>query len=196
MVICGSGQYYDWVEHILLGQFSSKSGKKITWTWQWCPELNSHTLLQGSLIIPGLVKTQILPNMGQQILHFCISYINTNCFSWYFRLKTWYLILFITSDPSLVPVLGLECNKSMFRAMSCPWFYSNFSNESVPDCHGFLNSMVPWVCKNRTIWEVLVHSSGSTCSILLWWRDCCSKLMIWITSFVNCYLWNIDIRHS
>ena len=125
---------------------------KITWTWQGCPELNSHTLLQGSIIIPRLVKTQILPNLHRQILHFCASYINTNCFSWYFRLKTWYLILFITSDPSLVPVLGLECNKSMFRAMTCPWFYSNFSTKSVPDCYGFLNSTVPWVHKNHTIW--------------------------------------------
>ena len=101
---------------------------------------------------------------------FFISYIKTNCFSWYFRLKTWYLTLFITSDPSLVPVLDLECNKSMFPAMSCSWFYSNFSNKSVPDCYCFLNSNVPWVRKNRTIWEVLVHSSGSTCSILLWWQ--------------------------
>ena len=135
---------------------------KITWTWQGCPELNNPTLLQGSIIIPRLVKTQILPNLCRQILHFCTSYINTNCFSWYFRPKTWYLILFITSDPPLVPVLGLECNKSMFRAMSCPWFYSNFSTKSVPDCYGFLNSTVPWVRKNHTIWEVLVHSSSSS----------------------------------
>ena len=134
------------------GLFLFKIWTKITWTWQGCPELNSHTLLQGSIIIPRLVKTRILPNLCRQILHFCASYINTNCFSWYFILKIWYLTLFITSDPSLVPVLGLECNKSMFRAMSCPWFYSNFSTKSVPDCYGFLNSTVPWVRKNRTIW--------------------------------------------
>ena len=100
----------------------------------------------------------MLPNLCRQILHFCASYINTNCFSWYFRLKTWYLILFITSDPSLVSVLGQECNKFMFRAMSCPWFYSNFSNKPVPDCYGFVNSTVPWVRKNHTISEVLVYT--------------------------------------
>ena len=115
------------------GIFLFKIWTKITWTWQGCPQLNSHTLLQGSIIIPRLVKTQNLPNLCQKILHFCFSYIKTNCFSWYFRLKTWYLTLFITSDPSLVPVLDLECNKSMFPAMSCSWFYSNFSNKSVPD---------------------------------------------------------------
>ena len=113
------------------GLFLFKIRTKITCTWQGCPELNSHTLLQGSIIIPRLVKTQMLPNLCRQILHFRFSYIKTNSFSWYCRLKTWYLTLFITSDPSLVPVLGLGCNKSMLQAMSCSWFYSESGSDYV-----------------------------------------------------------------
>ena len=33
----------------------------------------------------------------------------------------------------------------------------DFSTKTVPDQYGFLNSTVPWVHKNRTIWGVPVQ---------------------------------------
>ena len=43
-----------------------------------------------SAIIPGLVKTQILPNIRCQILHLCISYINKTGFSQCAKVKLKY----------------------------------------------------------------------------------------------------------
>ena len=56
-----------------------------------------------------------------------IQIVSAGISSW--KLDAW--CYFITSDPFLVPVLGLECNKSVLRAMSCPWFYSKNGSDYV-----------------------------------------------------------------
>ena len=49
-------------------------------------------------------------------------------------------------------------------------------------------------CHHNKIEHVLPLLCTRTSQIVRWWQDCCLKLMIWITSFVNSYLWNIDIH--
>ena len=56
-----------------------------------------------------------------------IQIVSAGILSW--KLDAW--CYFITSDPSLVDLQGLECNKSMLQAMSCPWFYSESGSDYV-----------------------------------------------------------------